>query len=160
MLVKYDFFDISRNPVGSFVNDLADNNDGTVTDKATGLMWQKSGSTSSLGNGRAKEYIKQLNTKRFAGHSDWRMPTVEELASLLAKRRTNGVHIAQVFDYKQTRCWTIDPCDTPASHLRGAWIIDFQNGEVSQGSWYWMTGVGGQYSKNTEDYVKAVRSVK
>jgi len=50
MLVKYDFFDDSRNPLGSFVNDLVDNNDGTVTDKATGLMWQKSGSSARLGN--------------------------------------------------------------------------------------------------------------
>ena len=136
MLVKYDFFDISRNPFGSFVNDLVDNNDGTVTDKATGLMWEKNGS-SLLYTRRAKEYIELLNRQRFAGHSDWRMPTVEELASLLAKRRTNGVHIAPVFDYKQTRCWTIDPCDATASHLLGAWIIDFQNGEVSQAFFSW-----------------------
>ena len=50
MLVKYDFFDNSRNPLGSFVTDLVDNNDGTVTDKTTGLMWQKSGSSARLGN--------------------------------------------------------------------------------------------------------------
>jgi hypothetical protein len=158
MLVKYDFFDISRNPFGSFVNDLVDNNDGTVTDKATELMWEKNGS-GILYTRRAKEYIEQLNRQRFAGHSDWRMPTVEELASLLAKRRTNGVHIAPVFDYKQTRCWTIDPCDPTASHLRGAWIIDFQNGEVSQAFFSWRGGRA-NYSKNHENYVKAVRSVK
>jgi hypothetical protein len=160
MLVEYGFFDFSRNPIGSFANDLVDSNDGTVTDKATGLMWQKSGSSTYLNTSNAKVYIKRLNQERFAGHSDWRMPTVEELASLLAKRRTNGVHIAQVFDYKQTRCWTIDTSDSPASHLMGGWIIDFQNGEVSQASWRSKSVLASSYSKNHENYVKAVRSVK
>jgi hypothetical protein len=160
MLVKYDFFDISKNPLGSFVNDLVDNNDGTVTDKATGLMWQKSGSSTQLISWHAKVHIERLNQERFAGHSDWRMPTVDELASLLAKRRTNGVHIAPVFDYKQTRCWTIDTGDSPASHLIGGWIIDFQNGEVSQASWRSKAVLASNYSKNHQNYVKAVRSVK
>ena len=161
MLLEYDFFERSRNTKGSFVNDLVDNNDGTITDKATGLMWQKSGSLAHLNNWSAKEYIERLNQERFAGHLGWRMPTVEELASLLTRRRENGVHIAQVFDYKQTRCWTIDTSDPIASHLRGCWIIDFQTGEVSQASWHWRRGVGaGGYSKNSENYVKAVRSVK
>jgi hypothetical protein len=53
MLAKCGFFDSFRNPRGSFVNDLIDNNDGTVTDKATGLMWQKSGSSTRLDNQRA-----------------------------------------------------------------------------------------------------------
>ena len=61
MLVEYGFFDISRNPDGSFVNDLVDNNDGTVTDKATGLMWQKSGSSTRLDNQRANIYIERSN---------------------------------------------------------------------------------------------------
>ena len=161
MLVEYGFFDISRNPDGSFVNDLVDNNDGTVTDKATGLMWQKSGSSTHLNLWSAEVYIERLNQERFAGHSDWRMPTVEELASLLARRRKNGVHIAPAFDYKQTRCWTIDTGDSPASHLKGGWIIDFQNGEVSQASWRSKTRIlASNYSKNHQNYVKAVRSVK
>jgi hypothetical protein len=162
MLVKYDFFDNSRNPLGSFVNDLVDNNDGTVTDKATGLMWQKSGSSARLGNQRANIYIERLNQERFAGYSDWRMPTVEELASLLVKRRTNGVHIAPAFDYKQTRCWTIDPSDPNYQYLIGAWIINFQNGAVSQASWRRkkLRSSFGAYSKNPENYAKAVRSVK
>ncbi len=160
MLIEYDFFDRSRNPHGSFENGLIDNNDGTVTDKATGLMWQKSGSSTPLDNQRANIYIKQSNQERFAGHSDWRMPTVEELASLLARRRKNGVHIAPVFDYKQIRCWTIDPCDPNYAYFLGAWLIDFQKGEVSQANWSNLKpGVGG-YRKNPENYVKAVRSVK
>ncbi|OEU62957.1 MAG: hypothetical protein BBJ57_11730 [Desulfobacterales bacterium PC51MH44] len=159
MLVEYDFFDRSRNPRGSFVNSFIDNNDGTITDKATGLMWEKSGSTSRLNNRRAKEYIKQLNRKRFAGYGDWRMPTVEELASILVRKRKNSAHIDPVFDRKQTLCWTIDQCESQSwSWLNGAWLVDFKNGEVNEA--YWKGEVPVQYTKNTENHVKAVRSVR
>jgi S1-C subfamily serine protease len=156
MLGKYDFFEKHRNDTGAFVNDFVDNKDDTVTDKATGLMWQKSGSSSSLENRGAKEYIKKLNRQRFAGHSDWRMPTVEELASLLGLNKKSGVHIAPVFDHKRTICWTVDKYDTTS-----AWIINFKQGIILIASWSeGKSGFSGWYTKNTINYVKAVRSVK
>jgi hypothetical protein len=163
MLVEYNFFDNARNPLGAFVNELVDNNDGTVTDKATGLMWQKSGSSSSLEKRAAKEYIKQMNRERFAGYSDWRMPTVEELASLLARSRIGGVHMAPVFDKRQTNCWVADKCDSGYVDLEGSWIVDFKQGQILQAT-YKKPGIfpspGPDYSKNTTNYIKAVRSVK
>jgi hypothetical protein len=54
MLLKYHFFDVERNPAGNFANDFIANPDGTIIDKATGLMWQKSGSSKSLTNKLAK----------------------------------------------------------------------------------------------------------
>ena len=160
MLAAYNFFEITKNPHGSFVNDFVDNSDGTVTDKATGLMWQKSGSSTRLGNQRANIYIERLNQGRFAGYSDWRMPTIEELASLLARKRKSGVHLAPVFDYNQIRCWTIDQCESNFEYFLGAWLIDFQNGEVGQAYWRKGRPEWGQYRQNTENYVKAVRSVR
>jgi hypothetical protein len=156
MLLEYNFFDKSRNFNGTFDNDLVDNNDGTVTDRATGLMWQRGGSSSSLENRGAKKYIKKLNKQRFAGFSDWRMPTVEELASLLETRRKDGVHIASVFDNKQTRCWTADKCESQGwSWNKGTLLVDFKNGGVRQADWSaW------RHEKGPENYVKAVRSVK
>jgi hypothetical protein len=160
MLIGYDFFDYHRNAQGAFENVLIDNNDGTVTDEATGLMWQKSGSSSSSGNSSAKKYIKQLNRKRFAGHSDWRMPTVEELASLLEKSVKRGVHIAPVFDNKQTRCWTIDKCDPGYPRLSGAWIVDFKEGTILEAWYYKYSDIASWYVKNILNHVKAVRSLK
>jgi serine/threonine-protein kinase len=145
---------------GSFENILIDNNDGTVTDEATGLMWQKSGSPSSSGNSSANKYIKQLNRKRFAGHSDWRMPTVEELASLLEKSVKSGVHIAPVFDNKQIKCWTIDKCDPGYSAMSGAWIVDFREGTILEAWYNKYSDTEGWYVKNIINHVKAVRSVK
>jgi hypothetical protein len=157
MLLEYDFFERSRNTKGAFVNDFVDNKDGTVTDKATGLMWQKSGSSSSLENRGAKRYIKQLNRKRYAGHSDWRMPTVEQLASLLAKSSRSGTHIDPIFDLKQTICWTVDKYNNEFS----AWIVDFKRGQILQAGWSeGKSSFSGWYSKNYVNYVKAVRLVK
>jgi hypothetical protein len=156
MLAEYNFFDLTKNPHGSFRNDFVDNNDGTVTDRATGLMWEKNGS-SFLSNRRAKKYIEQLNSRRFAGYYDWRMPTVEELASLLARKRDSGVHLNPVFDRKQSRCWTADKGESKSwSWYKGAWLIDFKNGQVNEA--YWRGEKGGSYSKNPENHVKAVRS--
>jgi len=163
MLKEYDFFEHSRNPQGSFENVFVDNNDGTISDKATGLMWQKSGSSTSLENRDAKNYIKRLNKERFAGHSDWRMPTVEELASLLAKRKKGGVHIDPVFDSKQITCWTVDQCDPKGwSWWIGAWIIDFKNGLITQTE-YKKQGTGSftlTSDSNKTIYIKAVRADK
>ena len=56
-----------------------DNADGTVTDLITGLMWQKQLGTKltwrDAGHG--------AGTLTLGGHSDWRLPTIKELYSLM-----------------------------------------------------------------------------
>ncbi len=162
MLVEYNFFELSRNTHGSFVNDFVENNDGTVTDRATGLMWQKSGSLERLENSGANKYVKQLNSKHFAGYSDWRMPTIEELASLLARSRNKGVHIAPVFESHQTSSWSADKCGVQDDRYYGYWIVNFKQGQVLQ-ALLLKTSVGASYAvygKTEINYVKAVRSVR
>jgi len=65
---------------------FVDNGDGTVTDLETKLIWKQTDSfqdTSKWNNWfRAQEYIQSLNIDKFAGYSDWRMPTLEEAESL------------------------------------------------------------------------------
>jgi CHAT domain-containing protein len=163
MLVKYGFYDRSRNPRGSFENVFVNNNDDTVTDKSTELMWQKSGSAKPLENRGAKEYVRQLNKQLFAGHSDWRMPTIEELASLLKKDRRNGVHIDPVFNNNRIRCWSVNQRESQIySWFSGAWIVDFKKGTLLEADWVKpaKTGFPSLLRKNNINYVKAVRSVK
>lgn len=71
-------------------DDFLDNGDGTVTYKLTGLVWQRcsegqawTGSTCS-GSGRyyPLSVAKDL-TSNFAGKNDWRLPTGEEVRSLI-----------------------------------------------------------------------------
>jgi hypothetical protein len=165
MLAEYEFFDRSRNPHGSFQNVFVDNNDGTVTDRATGLIWQMGGSSSSLDNRSAKEYVKHLNGQRFASYADWRMPTIEELASLIKKDRRNGVHIDPVFDNRQTKCWSVDTGDGVNQLYSGAWIVDFRQGQILKADYLKTAGIShtgsqGPLRKNDKNFLKAVRSAK
>lgn len=62
------------------------NKNGTVTDSRTGLVWQTGDSYVELKKGlnwyEALEYVETKNKKKFAGHDDWRLPTLEELGAL------------------------------------------------------------------------------
>ena len=132
MLKKYNFYDDELNFLGSFANDFVDNGDGTITDKATGLMWQKSGSSRNITWKRARTYVKRLN-KGFAGYSDWRLPTVEELASLVEREKINGLHINAVFNKKQKSCWSSDEGPVfggGTSNPPQAWNVNFLQGTI------------------------------
>ncbi|HEY2774890.1 MAG TPA: DUF1566 domain-containing protein [Candidatus Binatia bacterium] len=66
---------------------LVDNGDGTISDLATGLMWEKlsaDGSVHQFDNQYKLQSTKipELNATRFAGYTDWRVPNVRELETL------------------------------------------------------------------------------
>jgi|GEM_PF-1806516 len=97
------------NPNGEFENSYRDNGDGTVTDRRTGLMWQRDGSPGVVDWNEAGEYVEKLNQERFAGHDDWRLPTVEELASLMERSWMNDdLFLAPVFSAALKYCWSAD----------------------------------------------------
>lgn len=56
-----------------------DNADGTVTDFNTGLMWKKDESPELT----VEEALKYCETLSLAGHADWRLPNMKELATLI-----------------------------------------------------------------------------
>lgn len=66
-----------------------DNGDGTITDNNTGLMWQKTPDTNGDGSIRADdkysfdEAVANASSCTTAGYSDWRLPTIKELYSLM-----------------------------------------------------------------------------
>lgn len=60
-----------------------DNGDGTVTDVNTGLMWQQGFAEYKLTYAEAQDYLETMNAQRFAGYSDWRLPTIKQLYSLI-----------------------------------------------------------------------------
>lgn len=130
MLKKHGFYERKWNPNGRFDNDFVDNDDGTLTDRATGLMWQKDGSPKPLTLKRATYYIYSLNNKRFMGYSDWRMPTVEELASLIEGNVSKGLHINPLFTAEQSRCWSSDSGFVEDKELKDVWIVDFVGGRI------------------------------
>ena len=61
-------------------NTLVDNKDGTITDKATGLMWQQADSGKAMKWQPALAACEGLTA---AGKSDWRLPNAKELQSIV-----------------------------------------------------------------------------
>ncbi len=101
--------------------------DKVVSDHATGLMWQQSGSSKDMTWRKAKGYMTQLNKRHYAGFSDWRLPTVEELTSLLEATPKNGeLYIHRAFDPTQRFCWSADRVRI----LHDMWLVSFVGGSV------------------------------
>lgn len=67
------------------INRFLDNRDGTVTDTATGLMWQKTDSGRGMDWQAALKYAQEL---KLAGHDDWRLPSAKELQSIVDYTRS------------------------------------------------------------------------
>ena len=123
MLTQKDIFDKYWNKSGDFKNKLESKiiiQDQVVIDNATGLMWHPSGSLKFVNLKEALEWIAELNNKNYAGYSDWRLPTLEEAASLLENSRKKNLYIDRVFDRRQWCIWT---GDTLSTNL--AWVVVF-----------------------------------
>ncbi len=145
MLKEKGFFDSGWNKDGQGIFHLYEilEFDGgkAVMDYATGLMWQQSGSSKSITYSDAENYIRELNAQRFAGYSDWRLPTLEEAMSLMEPKKHGNLYIDPVFDRQQTWIWTADK-----ESAGRAWRVYFLGG-------YCAHGVIGYFL-----YVRAVRS--
>ncbi|MFW2367637.1 MAG: protein kinase domain-containing protein [Desulforhopalus sp.] len=89
-------------------------------DKKTGLYWQRRGSGFTLDWRQAKEYVESLNSSCWQGRRSWRLPTVEELLTIL----TPPLHDAEcstwpLLDATIHWLWSGDPCNK-----RQAWMVD------------------------------------
>lgn len=61
-------------------NNFIDNNNGTITDTATGLMWQKMDSSKGMNWEKALKYAQNI---KIGGYDDWRLPNAKELQSIV-----------------------------------------------------------------------------
>ena len=80
-------------------NNFVNNGDGTITDSATGLMWMQNDNGSAVLWENALSYAENYS---YAGYSDWRLPDVKELQSILDYSRspatTNSAAINSLFN--------------------------------------------------------------
>jgi serine/threonine-protein kinase len=122
------FFNLDNlwRPLHYIENDFAVDAEGTLTDRTTGLTWQQAGSEYPLTWQEAKFYIEALNQQQYAGCKVWRLPTVDELMSLLTAT-PHGEHlcIEPVFDPNQRAFWS---CDRKS--YTAAWYVSVDMGFV------------------------------
>ena len=87
------------------INDLEDNADGTISDNATDLMWTQDDSGEGLNWEETLAWVQQKNTENYLGYSDWRLPNVKELQSIVdytrAPSTTNSASVDPLFNCTQ-----------------------------------------------------------
>jgi hypothetical protein len=91
-----------------------DNQDGTVTDNVTSLMWQQTVPTTTFTWDAAGAHCPTLT---LGGHSDWRLPAVIELISIV--------------DYGRTSAPLIDGTAFPSTPSAQFWASDLYGGSLN-----------------------------
>ncbi|MCH8543030.1 MAG: DUF1566 domain-containing protein [Alcanivorax sp.] len=128
--------------------DFVQHDDGTVTHIPTGLMWKRcregetwdAAASSCVGDAtgfgwqqalqRAQAVNAQNGGEGFAGHNDWRMPNLKELASILEQRCAAPATNVAIFPEDLGRAtWSSSP--TFSSSRLGWWRANFSNSNVS-----------------------------
>ena len=80
------------------VNNFTDNDDGTITDNATKLMWSESDSGAGLNWQDALAWVQQKNDENHLGHDDWRLPHAKELQGLVDYTRSPDTTASAAID--------------------------------------------------------------
>ncbi len=83
----------------SFTN----NNDGTITDNNTGLMWMQDAAVNKMNWEAALRYCETLT---FATYSDWRLPNAKELRSIVDYNNNSPADIIYFPDTVDTFHWS------------------------------------------------------
>jgi hypothetical protein len=118
-------------------SDYTDRGDGTVTHYPTGLVWKRcvegrtwtgSTCTGSYTSYTWPQALALASNSRFAAQSDWRLPNLKELRSLVEECRTAPSINHTIFpSTPSTPFWS---SSIDASRTYSAWYVDFVNGDT------------------------------
>ncbi|MGQ9669260.1 MAG: protein kinase domain-containing protein [Desulfosoma sp.] len=98
-------------------------------DITTGLWWQRDGSEDRLSWPEARRYTEHLCLGALGGRTDWRLPTVAEVATILKRPRYPETFcLESVFSRHVQRFWSADRCS-----YRSAWYASSELGYVGVG---------------------------
>jgi len=126
---------------GDYVTgDFTDNGDGTVTDGNTGLMWQQ-------GEGGQKAWedaITYCEGSSLAGYTDWRLPNIKELRSIINDSIYDPAIDTNYFPDAHASYYWSSTTNTGSSS--SAWFVSFYYGYVSN-----------FYDKTIDYYVRCIR---
>ncbi|ETR72346.1 MAG: hypothetical protein OMM_07560, partial [Candidatus Magnetoglobus multicellularis str. Araruama] len=114
------------------------NYDGTVTDSCTGLMWQQDPAANTMNWQNAIKYCETLS---LSDYTDWRLPTIKELKSIIDYSKYHPALNSDFFNGKIYSYWS-----STSYHGIESWGVNFHySGNTS--SSYWIS----------TNYVRAVR---
>jgi hypothetical protein len=138
-------------------NVFIDNGNGTVSDIATGLTWTQSDSATGMNWESALNYCESLDT---AGITEWRLPDVKELQSIVDYSRspdtTDSAAIDPIFDTTTIEneagqndfpaFWTSTTHANPQGGGNASYISFGRSMGFMNGSWMDVHGAGAQRS--------------
>jgi hypothetical protein len=104
------------------------NEDGTVTDNETGLMWQQQPRVNFASDWSGA--LSECESLALAGYDDWRLPNVKELQSIVDHSRTSPAWSTDYFlgdSWLSYYFWT---STTTARDSDQAWMVCFANGKL------------------------------
>jgi hypothetical protein len=123
---------------------LVDDGDGTITDTATSLIWRQcsegqANDTSCTGSAltytwqQALQIPQTLNTSGgFAGHTDWRLPNLKELRSIVEEAcYSPSINSTRFPNTPSSHFWSASASASGSSH---AWDVGFDGGYSSYGN--------------------------
>lgn len=126
-----------------------DHGNGTATDHVTGLMWATDGNGEGCFNGQTATWSEALDyceNLSFAGYSDWRLPNIRELHSLVNYSITTPKINNNIF--VNTKPDRYISSTTHAGFTNSALYVRFDNGDL---------GALGKESLGALFYLRAVR---
>jgi hypothetical protein len=88
MMKKYNFFNASWNKPDAFkryYEKKVINGGHVVIAYKTGLIWYNGELKAEMKLEEAEKWVETLNSDKYGGYIDWRLPILEEAASLLKK---------------------------------------------------------------------------
>jgi hypothetical protein len=121
------YFRMVRGNSNYGINDFVNNNDGTITDNATGLMWQQADDGVSRDWEHSLAYAEGLT---IASHADWRLPNAKELQSIVDYTRCPGITNSPAIDPQFATTMILDPNGNPGQYpyfWTGTSHLDGQN---------------------------------
>lgn len=126
--------------VNAWCGNYIDNGDSTVTDIATGLMWQQEDDNVPRNWENAIIFCEELNN---ANYQNWRLPNIKELQSIVDLTTTNPT--IDPIAFPSTNTYLYWSSTTYVDNIGRAWQVGFDDGRVTN------------YDKSGLFYVRCVR---
>lgn len=126
---------------------LVDNGDGTISDISTGLMWAQNGVGNGCNNGNQLIWTSAVgfaDTLDFAGHTDWRLPTISELATIIDYSTSYPSIDALFINTQSSNYWS---STVNSSYPTVVWSAHFLDGYIDN------------RGKTSASYVRCVRTI-